>query len=131
MKPGRCSFGKQNGAHKGFEHTWRMNRIDIKIYRPVVLQGFALAVSSLNALEKPSTLHIVEYAIFVLIKRHVAIELEDSVDRLSLLDDFTSLTLKIHRQVHKRGRPFCLVLRLSHKDEACRQQKSLIHVPQP
>src|SRR6266550_1508262 len=121
MKPcTRCSFGKQNSAYEGFEHTWRTIRI--KTDRPVVLQGFASTFGSLNALEKPSTLHIVEYAIFVIVKRHVAIELEDSVDRLSRQPrDFLSPTFKMRRQVLKRGRPFCLVLYLSHKDEACQK----------
>lgn len=115
MKPGtRCSFGKQNDAHKGFEHTWRMIRI--KIDRPIILQGFASAIGSLDASEKPSMLHIIEYAIFVIVKRHVAIELEESVDRLSLPPrEVTSSTLKIRRQVLKRGRPFCLVLCLSQR----------------
>ena len=49
MKTGRYSFGKQNGAHKGFEHTssWRMNRIDIELEIDwlVVLQVFAFRVT--------------------------------------------------------------------------------------
>jgi hypothetical protein len=86
-----------------------MNQIDVKFDRPVVLQGFAL---SLDTLEKPSILHITEYAIFVVIKCHVAIELGDSVDRLSLLNSSVGFT-EVSRQILKRGCPYCLILYLS------------------
>jgi hypothetical protein len=117
MKPGGRDFGKQDDTHKGFEHTWRVSRIDIN--RPVVLQGFAFAISSLNALKKPSILQIAEDTVFVFVECHVAVELVHSVDRLLLQDAATILVFKIPRQVFKR----CKMRR--------QIQRSVTYAPQP